>query len=401
MRIQMRTLTYWLSLFLIFTIPWENIVNIGSLGRISRVIGLLVAGLWIITVLVRGKVRKPNLFHLAVYLFIIWNMVTIFWSVDTDRTISRIQTYFQLFVLVLLLWDLYSEPSALEAGLQAYVLGAYVSIINILSNYNQGTTFYYDRFSASGFNPNDLAFILSLGMPAAWYLAVTIKSGKLGNWLKIIYFLYLPFAAYAIFLTVSRAAIISIAFTLLFVLISLPRFRTSVQILIIAGLVISVFAVKSYIPESSVYILQKKQVTLNQRDVIWTTGLSILSEHTLLGIGSNAFGAANKENGEVAHNIFVAVITETGLIGFLLLMLILAVVGYHLLPLPRLEMAFWLATLFILLLGAFTHNLEARKQSWLFLSFLVAHGTFFRNRAGKDSVAAEPTAEATLALNHA
>ncbi len=141
----MRTITYWLSLLLIFTIPWENSLNLESLGRISRVIGFMVTIFWLATVLFTGKIRKPNSFHVAIYLFILWNMVTILWSLNPDRTISRIQTYLQLFVLVLILWDFYSEPLALKAGLQAYVLGAYVSIISTIYNYNHGNTYQLRR----------------------------------------------------------------------------------------------------------------------------------------------------------------------------------------------------------------------------------------------------------------
>ena len=376
----MRTVTYWLSLLLIFTIPWENILNLANLGRISRVIGLMVAVIWLATVLFTRKIRKPNSFHVFIYLFILWNMITILWSINPNRTISRIQTYFQLFIFILIVWDFYSEPLALKAGLQAYVLGAYVSIISIIYNYHLGNTFYYERFSASGFNPNDLALILSLGIPVAWFLAKTNKNDKLGRLMKMINFVYLPAAVLAIFLTVSRAAIISLVFSLLFVLSSLTRFRLTTRALVILVLTISFFVVRNYVPQTSVYLLEQKLGSLNQRDVIWNEGVRILSEHTFLGVGSNAFATANKENGEVAHNIFLAVITETGIFGFCLFILILALATYQLKYLPRWELTFWLAILITLMVGGFTHNIEDRKQTWLFLSFLVAYGNFFRQQ---------------------
>lgn len=376
----MRTITYWLSILLILTLPWENILNLESLGRISRVIGFIVTILWLATVLFTRKIRKPNSFHVVIYLFILWNMVTILWSVNPDRTISRIQTYLQLFVFVLILWDYYSEPLALKAGLQAYVLGAYVSIGSTIYNYNQGNIFNYDRFSANGFNPNDLALILSLGIPAAWYLAITDKDDRLSYLMKTINFVYVPAATFAIFLTVSRAALISLVLSLLFVLSSLTRFRVTTRIIVMVALIISFFVVRNYIPPTAVYLLEKKQGNLTHRDIIWNEGVRILSEHIILGVGSNAFATANKANGQVAHNIFLGVIAETGIVGFCLFLLILALAAYQLKYLPKGEMMFWLAILLILMIGGLTHNVEDRKQMWLFLSFLVAYGSFFRKQ---------------------
>ncbi len=179
----------------------------------------------------------------------------------------------------------------------------------------------------------------------------------------------------------SRAAIISLVFSLLFVLISLIRFRLTTRILIIVALTISFFVVRNYFPQTSIDILEKKQGSLNQRDMIWNEGVRIISEHIFLGVGSNAFATANKENGEVAHNIFLAVIAETGIVGFCLFILLLALAAYQLKYLPKWEMMFWLAILLTLMIGGFTHNIEDRKQTWLFLSFLVAYGRFFRKQS--------------------
>ncbi len=50
----MRTVAYWLSLILIFVIPWENVIVIEGLGTVSRVTGLLVAAFCVATVVITG-----------------------------------------------------------------------------------------------------------------------------------------------------------------------------------------------------------------------------------------------------------------------------------------------------------------------------------------------------------
>lgn len=376
----MRTVAFWLSLIMIFTIPWENIVNLESLGTVSRAIGVLIAALWVVTVIVTGRFRKPHPFHLAVYLFILWNAVSVFWSVDVDKTASRIQTYFQLAVLVFILWDLYTTPAALRSGLQAYVLGAYVSIANTIYDYSLGNAFYYSRYAATGFNPNDLAIILALGMPVAWHLAMADSNTRKTHFFKVVNFAYLPAATFAILLTASRVALIAIAFTLLFVLSSLTRLRFSVRVLIIVVLACLAFVGQDYIPQSSLYRLNRIQLDLNGREAIWQDGRAIFSEHPLLGIGSNAFSTASRNTGKVAHNIVIALLAEIGIVGFSLFMFILAIVVYHLKFLPKWEAMFWLTVLMIWLLSALTHNMEYRKQTWLFLTLVIASANLLERR---------------------
>ena len=183
----MRTLAYWLSLGLIFVIPWENSILLGSSETtVARVVGLVVAGFWIFTVVVTGEFRKPHPFHIAIYLFVLWNALSFFWSVDADETLVRLQTYFQLTVLVLILWDLYTTPAALRAGLQAYVLGAYVAIGGTIANYLRGEEFSYLRFAATGFDTNDLGMILALGIPVAWHLATSSDDSRRTNLLRLV-----------------------------------------------------------------------------------------------------------------------------------------------------------------------------------------------------------------------
>ena len=185
----MRRVAFWLSLVLIFMIPWENSITVGSLGTLARVTGILAAAVWVGAVLVTGRFRKPHLFHMVVYLFVLWNVVSVFWSFGVQETVQRIKTYFQLVVLIWIIWDLYTTPEALKAGLQAYVLGACVAIGSTVGNYLAGNAFYdyaLRRYTGAGLNANDLALILALGLPTAWHLAVSEVNEKASPVLKLV-----------------------------------------------------------------------------------------------------------------------------------------------------------------------------------------------------------------------
>src|SRR3990172_5665179 len=189
----MRKVTYLLSLALVFAIPWENVIFLGDIGATgARLVGLLVAAIWIATVVVTGRFRRPTPFHMAVYIFVLWNLVSLFWSVDVDLTLNRLQTYLQLAALVFILWDLYVTPKALQAGLQAYVLGAYVAITSTIVNYLSGISGVNARYGATGFNVNDLGLTLALGIPVAWHLALIESKGRRAYTLRLMNFAYIP-----------------------------------------------------------------------------------------------------------------------------------------------------------------------------------------------------------------
>ena len=372
----MRTIAYWLSLVLIFLIPWENMISLGGNETTwAKALGLLVGTVWVFTVVVTGKFRKPRPFHVAIYLFLLWNVISVFWSVDVDLTLVRLQTYFQLAVLVFILWDLYTTPAALQAGLQAYVLGAYVAIGSTVANYLAGVQESSLRYAATGFNANDLGLTLALGIPVAWHLAVSESNGKMAQALRLLNYAYLPAAVLAILLTGSRGALIAALPALFFVVGSLPRLKLFQRLLIFAALVGALLTLQSLVPQPSLDRLattgtQIAAADLGGRVEIWSDGIAVFLDHPLLGVGTGAFRVAI-ESGKAAHNSYLAVLVGAGLIGFVLFAIILVMVVNQAMRQPKWASRLWLTILLVLALGNFVHNWELEKPNWLFLSLVI------------------------------
>jgi O-antigen ligase len=381
---------------MIFTIPWENIVTVASLGTVSRATGYLVAGFWLVTVVVTGRFRELHAFHGAVFLFVLWNIISTFWSVNIDRTVARFQTSLQLAGMVFLLWDLYTTPAALRAGLQAYVLGGYVSIASTIINYFTDNAFYFQRYAATGFNVNDLGIILALGMPVAWHLTMPEDNTRRSLVLRIVNYAYIPAAIVAILLTASRSALFATLPALLFMLGSLTQLKPYLRALIIVVLVGSLFALQPLIPQSAYHRLAAtgNEVTegdLNGRLEIWGDGLVSFAENPILGIGSGAF-AEITDTGKIGHNFALSLLVEIGIIGFAFFALALGIVFYQAWQQPKWTTRFWLAIMAIWLWGAATHNLEYRKQTWLFLTLIVVGAGIYHRR---DETASLPGLPAT------
>ena len=73
-----------------------------------------------------------------------------FWSLDIENSIQRIKTYSQIFLLMLIYWEVFQKPENLMAGLQAYICGGYVLILSTIYNYLSGnvSVAYEGRYSA-------------------------------------------------------------------------------------------------------------------------------------------------------------------------------------------------------------------------------------------------------------
>jgi O-antigen ligase len=365
---------------MIFVLPWENSIAIGQVNVLTIGIGMLMAVVWLVSVPLTGF-RKPHLFHTAMFFFILWNSASYFWSVEVDATVKNIKTYVQLGILSWILWDLYTTPKALKAGLQAYVLGAYVAIGSTIFNYLKGPESTYTRYSATGFNPNDLGLILALGIPVAWHLAVSKTIGKENQALRLVNFGFVPAAILAILLTASRGSLIAAMPAFLFLLGSLTRLKLYQRVLLFAALTGTLFVLLPIVPQSSFQILGTTGTSIAEGDLtgrvdIWIDGIRVLSEHPIAGIGSGAFRWAS-ESGKTAHNTFLSVLVEVGMIGFILFAAILAIAFYEAVHQPSGGSIFWLTILLVWAIGNSVHSWELRKITWLFLNLVIISASMF------------------------
>jgi O-antigen ligase len=105
--------------------------------------------------------------------------------------------------------------------------------------------------------------------------------------------------------------------------------------------------------------------------------LAIFSEHPLLGVGSGSLGT-DSLLGTVAHNTFLSVLAELGLIGLSFFVVILAIVVHQAANQPKWLSWLWLTVLAIWVIGVFTLTWEYRKTTWLFLSLIVISASLFR-----------------------
>jgi len=386
----MRSIAFALSLVFIFLVPWEGVVRF-PLGTMARALGVAVGAFWLATVIIQGRLRKLTLYHMMVVLFVIWNALSLFWSADPNRSIAHLRTWVQTLILVFILWDLYTSKEAILAGLQAYILGAYVAVGTAIQNYLSGNAYYtnYQRFSPGDTNPDGFGFILALGIPLAWYLAGSKTTNRWGPLLKFLNYAYIPAAFLGLALSGTRTALIASLVGMAFGLISMTRLRIWARIAIFVLLTVVILILWPYV--QTLESFQRLGTTgteltegdLNNRTNNWSEGLNSFVEHPLLGVGSNMYRSVNSL-GKVGHNSFISVLVELGLVGFLLFGIILAIVVTQAWSHPlRWDKSFWLTVFAVWTIGSSTLTWEHRKTTWLFLSFIVASAILARRREKK------------------
>ncbi len=399
----MKYLAYLMSLLLIFVIPWENSVDVPGIGTISRLIGLLTAITWLLAVVIEGDMRRPGLFHGLVTSFVAWSALSLFWSVDPPSTVRVVWTYVQLLVLVYLLWDLYATPTRIRAGLQAYVLGAYVAIGSIVFNLLMGQAGPVNRYTVTGFNADTAGLLLAIGMPIAWGLGLLQMRQGRGGLLRWLNLTYMPLAFLGIALTATRTALLATLPAILLAIASLarlsPRRRLFIGLLAVAG----VLAVVPLIPQTSVerFLTTSSEISsgaLGGRGHIWSMGLKTYAQHPVLGVGAGAFRTA-VGIGKVAHNTFISILVELGIVGITLFLGIVGVALAHALRHPPWGTRFWLTLLVVWAVAASSLTWETRKLTWLVLTLTAASGAVQTRPRRKEPLPEEVEVELEVELD--
>jgi len=376
-----RKITFWLTLILIFTIPWEDSISIaiGTGTSITRLFGLGVAGVWFLTIVIQGRFQKPTLFHALVVLFFLWSIISYWWTSNLAYGYERVKTYAQIFILMLIVWEMLQTPDELMAGLQAYILGCFIPIASSINNYLHGTMAenYEVRFSATGVNAVDLALFLLLGLPIAWHLFThTYKKYRI---LKIINLAYVPLAVFTVLLTASRTSLFAVIPAVIF--IAWPkRLDAGRIVLTLVILIFSLILLQALLPASIIQRLSSVTTSISSADIggrvnLWWSSVNVFTQHPILGSGS---GSLTPLIGSLAHQTFLSVLAETGLIGFILFACVLIYVFLEVLKLPEGYLGLWLSTFFVWLIRVLSLSFEFRKITWLFFSFMIIQGYTLR-----------------------
>lgn len=358
----------------IFSVPWERVIVITNMSIVTRATGAMAAGLAMLAVLISARFRRWHPFHFAALLFVLCAGVSIM-VLGLPHIPKKFYTYVQLFLVLWMIWELAVTKERQIGLLTAYVLGSYVVAFATIWVYvTQGGSLR--RFSAADADPNDLAMTIALAIPMAWYLGMTHRRMLL-RWVCRA---YLPLGLLTLGLTGSRGGMLAGMVGLTIVPLSMTRLSPGRIATAIVALGLSGALAVAYIPEKTVARLattgsEVEDLSLGGRFKLWRAGAIAFTEKPILGFGTSAFKTAVTPTlgarAQVAHNSFLSLLVEQGLVGFVFYMAMLLSVLFAVLRLPQIDRRFALVLLATLCFTMLPLTWEDQKQVWFVLAALV------------------------------
>ncbi len=360
-----------------FASPWEFSLELGEpLGNVARIAGILVLLAGVPAIFQAGRMRRPGVFCWIVLALYLWFCLTWFWTIDFMTTFEKLRAYFQVMMIVWLVWEFADTPADLRNLLRATVAGSGVLALLTLAAFRSPEAIAAGqiRFAAYGQDPNDVARFLDLGFPLA---ALLMRSER--RWpLRLMAAGFLPLGILAVLLTASRsgflAALVALAGSLLLLAhgharrvavataFALPAFLGAVWFIVPAETLTRL----ATIPE------QLSGGDLNQRVNIWAAGWRAFAHSPLIGSGAGTFVAASRLAPiNSAHNTALSVVVGDGLIGLFLASLLVALALHAAFQCRGLLRMALVVCLLVWIQTSLTATVEESRTTWLLFAVSV------------------------------
>jgi hypothetical protein len=359
----------------IFVLPWEGVIRIGGVSIVSRASGALALVICVLSVVISGRLRRWHRLHFAALAFVISAGVGLLVTGASGKLPNKYLTFVQLFGVLWMIWELAKTPRALQGLMLAYVSGAYAAgVATFLLFRHQAAELR--RFAVGGVDPNDLAMKLALAVPMAWYVGSVSEK----PWLRLFCRGYLPVGLLALGLTGSRGGMIVAFVALSIIPLSMDRLTPGRLVTALAILMLTGVLAAAFVPDVVVHRLATTQnevesASFGGRFKLWAAGLHAFTYKPLMGYGTGGFiGAIYSQLGSqslVAHNSFISILVEEGIVGLVLYCIMLYAAVAAVMRLPRRERRFGQVLMAALLLAMSPLTWEDCKPVWFILAVLV------------------------------
>jgi O-antigen ligase len=364
----LRTIVLVLLCTVTFLVPWEELLEIPGLKTGIFLVSALALGASLADILVRFHIKRINPVLVVLAAFIYWCFLSLLWTPDQSATMTRIITYVSLLLMIWMIWEYVDTPRKTAWLLRSYILGCCVTLSLLFYSYLAGlNTLSSDatRYTGGGLDQNGFALLIDIGIVVAAYLSTVASSRN-----RYLYLIFILPASLSVLLTGSRAGAIGLAAALsaAFVISWSANWKSVLAFAV--GAFVLVWLVPKVVPaalitritegtSSHTYVLREEQ---------WRLGLQLWSQVPFQGVGANGFVAAARAAGgapRVAHNAFIQILADNGLIGSILMLAAWVLLARHAMHLPRRQRFFCLGVGIVWAIMAITLSLEYYKITWL------------------------------------
>ncbi len=381
---------FYTLIFFVFSLPLQDVIQLpgGPTLSVSRIVALvLIAGAMGAT-LSRGvmRLRLPAVTIALTVLFALWAVASNLWNVWNPLLgIVTSLTYLQLAVMSILIWQLCRTTSDHMTLLQVFVLGSSILtgqiVYEFLTNpFVANSQSSLQRYTSFGGNPNGLAAIMALSLPIAWFLANFWSRGLL-RWLN---FAYLPAGILGVILTASRGGFVTAVVGLLIIPMTFPYLKRGSRIGVAVFVVLAGTLLYSLIPPGNFARLSQtsdeiSSGNVSNRSQIWAAGLRLYPESPIVGTGTGSFATAVLPilgYSMPAHNAWLLVLVEMGIIGFVLYVGNFIIVLLPLIRLPGPDKMLYLCLWLALVVSMLPSNVEDAQHVWALLTIMATRRAY-------------------------
>ncbi len=373
---------------LVFALPTDGAVEVAGMSLV-KIAGLMAFGLTALLLMLGNGIHALRAFHTAVLLYVAWVMLSYTWSAmpvpyETTQAVSSdqaLKSNLYILVISLLLFQLVTTVQDINKLYIALVLGSFWLVYLMVKDYQVTSTTV--RHHIKQFDANEVSVKLAMVMPLAIYLLTQIKPW----WWRLLGAAYLPAAAFTILITGSRTGAVVMVVGLAGFLPTILRMGLLGKAASVLVMVVALIAAANVIPQKTIERIFStgKEIasgTLNERSVIWANAYEEWEESPIYGHGLGSFRRIiNPYNVDyTAHNSFVAITAEQGIVGVVLYLAVIGIALRLAWCLPGDERWLSLLMLLVVVIGQMSLTLQDRMYVW-FAYALTALNFYIKSNA--------------------
>jgi O-antigen ligase len=333
-------LTAGIALFALLTFLETILPTQGSEGTFSvpKLLGLVLMISWLGLVTAgereyRHRIFSHPAFLLVLFMLVGWVLTSVAWSEDSGAALASFTRWLPNATLFVIVFAGVRTRDQLYWVLGAFVVGAFVSAIYGLVVPAPPSDL--GRLEGAGGDPNETAAALVAAAALAIALAVSWR-GK--PFMRLVAIVTAPLCAFASLLTLSRGGLVAFGAALIAAVLMAGRRRAQMLVLAVVSASLAVGYFAFFAPASAVERVTEVHGGTGRTD-IWKVGLRMVRGAPLQGIGAGNFpivsihyllepGALLRgdfivDKPKVAHNTYLEVLAELGIVGLTLFLIVI------------------------------------------------------------------------------
>jgi putative inorganic carbon (hco3(-)) transporter len=315
-----------LLLVLIAGFPWDDALPYPSeTVSLIKILGALLLVGYLLRALTRSEsvLVPPTLLPLVVFTIVM--LLSLAVSEDIADGTTKALRYLLFVTFFFVFVQLVRTREALLWAIRVLTLSASVAAVVGLSAFLAGSV---TRASGPIGEANDFAFLLASVIPLAVYLARYDGARPGRGWARGVWWACVFLLAATVLATLSRGALVGL---LALVLWAVATGRLRVRGLIAGALVvlgIVALAMLFWSPLISERLTEKGVIAhknVASRKALWSGAVRMAADYPLLGVGTGQYGVRSEDyvqndplaiHRPVAHNSYLEVLAEDGVIAF-------------------------------------------------------------------------------------